>query len=131
MTQTQATLASQALRLTPYALDFNKPGQTDTDLPMKLHMGSKTISQAELPALLAQCYVRREAIEVKVETPAAAERDLEACETLWTTYQNIDATHLTPDGGRSLCVGDIARIQDDAGTRYFQCMNFGWNEITN
>lgn len=50
-------------------------------------------------------YEERQTIEFGADDADAA------CERAWTTFQNIDETHQCPDGGRSLMVGDMVRVQ--------------------
>ena len=52
-----------------------------------------------------------------------------ACEHAWATFQNIDENWQTPDGGRSLMVGDMARVTDEDGnTTWWICCSMGWAE---
>ena len=117
------------LSATPYALNLGKVAIDSADNITGLAMGSHNILPSDLPRFLVQYYTKRAPIWYTTGSEPGDKRDIEACEHLFAIFQNIDERHLTPDGGRSLWVGDIARIKDDNGIRYFQCMNFGWNEI--
>jgi hypothetical protein len=50
-------------------------------------------------------YISKPSMEVEGDTPEAA------CEQVWSTYQNIDENRKTPDGGRSMMVGDLVLLQ--------------------
>jgi len=67
-------------------------------------------------------YDERPAIEVDVEDAHAA------CERAWTTYQNLDYDHQCPDGGRSLMVGDMARVECGEDVTWWICCSIGWTE---
>lgn len=68
-------------------------------------------------------YDERVALEIDAVNPA------EACERLWTAYQNVDAVRRTVDGGRSLMTGDMARVTDDDGREeWWLCCALGWTE---
>jgi hypothetical protein len=51
-----------------------------------------------------------------------------ACEAAWATYQNVDEDRKCPDGGRSLMVGDMARVEADSVTHWMICCSIGWTE---
>lgn len=51
-----------------------------------------------------------------------------ACECAWKAFQNIDEDWKTPDGGRSLMVGDMVRVQLGDTTTWWICCSFGWTE---
>ena len=67
-------------------------------------------------------YNERPAIEADVEDAHAA------CERAWTTYQNLDDDHQCPDGGRSLMVGDMARVECGEDVTWWICCSIGWTE---
>lgn len=68
-------------------------------------------------------YDERQTIEADVADAHAA------CEKAWTVFQNVDEDWRTPDGGRSLMVGDMARVTDASGAKtWWICCSFGWAE---
>lgn len=122
---------SKTVSVTPFELTLGELGFRNDQELINIQMGGYKISKPDLPRLLAPHYSRRREMTFEPQSQTREERDMEACEHIWTMFQNIDENHRTPDRGRSLAVGDIVRIEDHNGTRYFQCMNFGWNEIKN
>jgi len=67
-------------------------------------------------------YEERQTIEFGADDADAA------CERAWTTFQNIDETHQCPDGGRSLMVGDMVRVQCGGTITWWICCSFGWTQ---
>ena len=61
-------------------------------------------------------------IEADVEDAHAA------CERAWGAYQNIDEDQQCPDGGRSLMVGDMARVECGSTVSWWICCSIGWTE---
>ena len=51
-----------------------------------------------------------------------------ACESAWKAFQNIDEEWMTPDGGRSLMVGDMVRVQCGGTFTWWICCSFGWTQ---
>lgn len=68
-------------------------------------------------------YDERQTIDADVTDAHAA------CEIAWQTFQNVDENWQTPDGGRSLMVGDMVRVTDGAGNAtWWICCSLGWTE---
>lgn len=101
------------MRATPFCMDTRSP-RYDLDASFA-HGHRHTIMPRDL-------YKERQTIEVDATDPH------DACEALWMRFQNIDEDRLTPDGGRSLMTGDLARIEHDGRTTWFVCCSVGWSE---
>ena len=67
-------------------------------------------------------YEERQTIEIEEDS------DLSACENIWNVFQNLTEDHLTPDGGRSLMVGDMVRMNKDGEVSWWICCSFGWEK---
>ena len=67
-------------------------------------------------------YDERPTIEADVEDAHAA------CERAWGAYQNIDEDQQCPDGGRSLMVGDMARVECGSTVSWWICCSIGWTK---
>ena len=67
-------------------------------------------------------YEERPAIEADVEDAHAA------CERAWGAYQNLDEDQQCPDGGRSLMVGDMTRVEAGEDTTWWICCSVGWEQ---
>ena len=67
-------------------------------------------------------YDERPAIDTDAEDAHAA------CAHAWGAYQNLDEDHRCPDGGRSLMVGDMVRVECSDETTWWICCSFGWTE---
>lgn len=52
------------------------------------------------------------------------------CEQIWNEWQNLDADHLTPDGGRSLMMGDMLRLFSSSWREWRRCAMMGWDRLT-
>ena len=65
----------------------------------------------------------------RVGVDAQGDTAEEACEVVWTRFQNLDH-QTTPDGQRALMVGDLVRLVDEAGeTSWFAVDSFGFIAI--
>lgn len=65
-------------------------------------------------------YEERQTIEADVSDAH------DACEQAWKVFQNIDENWKTPDGGRSLMVGDMVRLESEEGREWWICCSMGW-----
>tara|TARA_B100000929_G_scaffold66801_1_gene50923 strand:+ start:1249 stop:1599 length:351 start_codon:yes stop_codon:yes gene_type:complete len=65
-------------------------------------------------------YEERPALEFGADDADAA------CERTWATYQNIDESRQCPDGGRSLMVGDMVRVECAGTVTWWICCSVGW-----
>lgn len=101
------------MRATPFCMDMASP-RYDLDASFA-HEHRHTIMPLDL-------YKERQTIEVD------ADDEHDACEALWTRFQNLDEDRLTPDGGRSLMTGDMARIENDGRVTWWICCSIGWTE---
>lgn len=52
-----------------------------------------------------------------------------ALEYAWHTYQNLHDDHLTPDGKRSMMVGDIIKVEHNGTTSFHRVEMVGFKEI--
>lgn len=72
----------------------------------------------------ADGYQARSPLAVQVDDPHSA------CEAAWTAYQNLDAERRTPDGGRSLMMGDLMKLEDSNGAEsWWICRAIGWSKV--
>ena len=86
--------------------------------------------------LPASMYERRQPLDVDTDDAEAA------LEKAWTVFQNlssgepdedghVEPRHMTPDGGRSLMVGDLAAVRRaDGSAEMWRCCSMGWDRAT-
>lgn len=68
-------------------------------------------------------YEERRPLEVEAENPH------DACEMIWSKYQNIDESRQTPDRKRSLMVGDMVQVVDAYGEEsWWIACSMGWEK---
>lgn len=95
------------------------------DLKIPFRMGKRHILEAERSTLLAQYYIKREPVNIMISGVPGLLRDQNTCGELRAIY---DREH-RKGGKRSFETGDVIRIDDNAGTRFLQSMESGWDEI--
>lgn len=97
--------------------------------PMSMLARRGVPPQTILPASM---YDRRQPLDVDTDDAETA------LEKAWTVFQNLSSgepdedghaepRHMTPDGGRSLMVGDLALVRlADGGVGMWRCCSMGW-----
>lgn len=64
---------------------------------------------------------------IEIDDPARS--DEECAEDAFVTYQNISRDRVTPDGKRSMMVGDLVAIDRDQTRSWYKTMAMGFKKI--
>ena len=78
-----------------------------TPLAMTQSFFQETLGYGEVGT--SQDYVERQTVAIDEPTV------VDVLNHVWDLFQNVGPGHMTPDGGRSLMVGDIIRVTDVNG----------------
>lgn len=72
----------------------------------------------------ASDYEARQAVDLEAESA------MDAASLVWGIFQNLSDVLLTPDGGRSLMVGDLIQLRDGENVHWLRIDAMGFSEIS-